>query len=138
LLTERARQQELVAQAAVARVLAEPSVAALHTLFDPQIGVSPAALRQTILALAVQGKLVPQDAADEPAQVSSNKVTINSHSPVKVSYIDQLPMNWILTYLGNIAEWGSGSTPSRGMHQYYGGNVVWLKSGELNAFTKCT
>ena len=34
--------------------------------------------------------------------------------------------------MGNIGEWGSGSTPQRGNSAYYGGNIPWLKTGELN------
>jgi len=32
----------------------------------------------------------------------------------------------------DIAETTSGGTPSRSMSQYYGGNIPWIKSGELN------
>ncbi|HEX9503351.1 MAG TPA: restriction endonuclease subunit S [Patescibacteria group bacterium] len=32
----------------------------------------------------------------------------------------------------NILDMTSGGTPSRGDHSFYGGNIVWLKSGELN------
>src|SRR5271157_4357653 len=34
--------------------------------------------------------------------------------------------------LGQIGDWSSGSTPPRGNHEYYGGGITWLKSGELN------
>ena len=34
--------------------------------------------------------------------------------------------------MGNIGEWGSGSTPQRGNAAYYGGDIPWLKTGELN------
>ena len=34
--------------------------------------------------------------------------------------------------LGNIGDWGSGSTPAKGRSDYYGGNVLWLRTGELN------
>ena len=34
--------------------------------------------------------------------------------------------------MGNIGDWGSGSTPQRGNSAYYGGNIPWLKTGELN------
>jgi type I restriction enzyme S subunit len=43
-----------------------------------------------------------------------------------------IPSNWYWTRLGVIADWGSGSTPSRSNHDYYGGSHTWLKSGELN------
>ena len=37
-----------------------------------------------------------------------------------------------MTRLGCIGDWGSGSTPPKGHPEYYGGDVLWLKTGELN------
>lgn len=34
--------------------------------------------------------------------------------------------------LGNIGTWQSGATPSRLRMDYYGGNIPWLKTGDLN------
>ena len=34
--------------------------------------------------------------------------------------------------MGNIGDWGSGSTPAKGNSDYYGGNILWLRTGELN------
>lgn len=39
---------------------------------------------------------------------------------------------WESDKLGNIFETSSGGTPKRGNTSYYGGNIPWLKSGELN------
>lgn len=44
----------------------------------------------------------------------------------------ELPKGWVWTYMGNIAEWGSGGTPSRKHPEYYGGEIPWIKTGELN------
>ncbi len=44
----------------------------------------------------------------------------------------QLPKNWVECTLGEIAEWGSGGTPSRGISEYYNGTIPWLKTGDLN------
>ena len=44
----------------------------------------------------------------------------------------QLPKNWIKTTLGDISEWSSGGTPKRGNLEYYGGNIPWIKTGDLN------
>ena len=43
-----------------------------------------------------------------------------------------LPANWTETTLGEIAVWGSGGTPNRSIPEYYGGQVPWFKTGELN------
>lgn len=40
--------------------------------------------------------------------------------------------NWCWTTMGCIAQWGSGGTPSRENPGYYGGNIPWIKTGELN------
>ena len=43
-----------------------------------------------------------------------------------------LPEGWRWVRLGDIAEWGSGGTPSRKIASYYRGNIPWLKTGDLN------
>ena len=44
----------------------------------------------------------------------------------------EIPSTWRWARMGTIGNWGSGSTPQRGNPAYYGGNILWLKTGELN------
>ena len=43
-----------------------------------------------------------------------------------------MPSSWAWTTLGHIGIWQSGGTPSRSNKSYYGGNIPWLKTGDLN------
>lgn len=42
-----------------------------------------------------------------------------------------LPYGWFETSLDNIVEWGSGGTPKRSESSYYGGDIPWVKTGDL-------
>ena len=44
----------------------------------------------------------------------------------------EIPQGWEWARMGNIGDWGAGSTPSKSNPDYYGGNVLWLRTGELN------
>lgn len=44
----------------------------------------------------------------------------------------EIPENWCWTSLSSVAEWGAGGTPSRKKTDYYGGDIPWIKTGELN------
>ena len=44
----------------------------------------------------------------------------------------EIPNNWAWARMGGIGDWGAGSTPQRTNQNYYGGNILWLKTGELN------
>ncbi len=44
----------------------------------------------------------------------------------------EIPENWCWTTLGNVGKWQSGATPSRLCKEYYGGDIPWLKTGDLN------
>ncbi|MER7506229.1 restriction endonuclease subunit S [Nonomuraea pusilla] len=44
---------------------------------------------------------------------------------------DRLPEGWVTVKLGDIADTSSGGTPSRSNLTYYGGDIPWIKSGEL-------
>ena len=41
-------------------------------------------------------------------------------------------MGWAWSRLGFIGNWQSGATPSRRHPEYYGGEIPWLKTGDLN------
>ncbi len=43
-----------------------------------------------------------------------------------------LPSGWEWCRLGEVGDWGAGATPLRSNTEYYGGNIPWLKTGELN------
>ena len=44
----------------------------------------------------------------------------------------EVPSGWVWATLGEVGTWQSGGTPSRSNQTYYGGNIPWLKTGDLN------
>nr|WP_275693037.1 restriction endonuclease subunit S [Lactococcus petauri] len=110
----------------------------------------PEKLRKSILQYAMQGKLVPQDPNDEPVEVLLEKIRQEKQKLFEEgklkkkdlqestiykgddnSYYENIPDAWISTTLGNIGVWGAGATPSRSNPKYYGGDIPWLKTGDL-------
>ena len=103
-------------------------------------------LRELILTLAMQGKLVEQDPADQPASELLKEIEAEKQRLLKAGKIKtpkplqpitseelpyQLPRGWARVRLGEIGTWKSGSTPSRNNYNYYSGNIPWVKSGEV-------
>ena len=103
-------------------------------------------LRELILQLAVQGKLVKQDPKDELASVllanmRQEKIRLTKEKKIKKTIelpeINkdeepfEIPQTWEWIRLNDIGDWGSGSTPDRTKSIYYDGDIIWLKSGEL-------
>jgi type I restriction enzyme, S subunit len=64
---EREARHATLVRASLARFVEAPTPANLDFLFHRSYNITPADLRKSILALAVQGKLVAQDPNDEPA-----------------------------------------------------------------------
>jgi type I restriction enzyme, S subunit len=64
---ERETRHAALARASLARFADAPTPANLNFIFHKSYDITPAGLRKSILTLAVQGKLVPQDPNDEPA-----------------------------------------------------------------------
>lgn len=46
-----------------------------------------------------------------------------------------MKMNWKTVRLGDVAKTSSGGTPNRSVGDYYGGEIPWVKSGELGDST---
>ena len=103
-------------------------------------------LRQTILNLAVRGKLVPQDPSDEPAAELLKRIAADKAKhikerkirtpkvPLKVCMSDEpadLPASWKICPLGNIAL-VSDPNPSHRYPSYDDGTVPILSTQEFS------
>ena len=88
--------------------------------------------KSKVLDLAIHGKLVPQDLNDEPANELLKRINPKAEIITDNGHYQKLPEGWCLTILGSIGTWQSGATPSRLRKDYYGGNIPWLKTGDLN------
>ena len=75
---EREEQASQLTRASLARFADAPTPANLHFLFHSSFRIPPADLRKSILTLAVQGKLVPQDPNDEPAEECLSRLGLKS------------------------------------------------------------
>jgi type I restriction enzyme S subunit len=111
---------------------------AINTL--PKLSTRPdqiKALRQTVLNLAVRGKLVPQDPNDEPAeellkQIKELRSTIFTDTVASEEQPFQLPDGWSWSRICEIcSKTGSGSTPRGGKSAYFPTGVPFLRSQNI-------
>lgn len=101
-------------------------------------------LRELILELAVRGKLVPQDASDEPASVLLERIAAEKALLIKKGEIKKAkllpeltedekpfesPQGWCFYRLGDLVKkLGSGSTPRGGKNAYVSEGIPFLRS----------
>lgn len=88
--------------------------------------------KSKILDLAIHGKLVPQNPNDEPASKLLKRINPKAEITCDKGHSRKLPKGWIWTILGSVGIWQAGGTPSRSNKSYFGGNIPWLKTGDLN------
>tara|TARA_B100000949_G_scaffold234491_2_gene253730 strand:+ start:3622 stop:5280 length:1659 start_codon:yes stop_codon:yes gene_type:complete len=118
---ERETRHAALIRASLARFAEAPTPANLPFLFHPSYPIPPADLRKSILTLAVQGKLVPQDPNDEPsvkllARVAAALPDKKSENPflreIESSITDEseyeLPPGWTWLPLGHVGVWATG------------------------------
>ena len=97
------------------------------------------AIKQTkakVLALAIHGKLVPQDPNNEPAIELLKRINPN-FKPCDISHYENLPNGWSVCKLCDIAKITAGGTPSRKIISFWdGGTIPWLKIADMTASGK--
>ena len=104
-------------------------------------------LKNSILQLAIQGKLVEQREEEGTAKELLEKIEAEKKQLIKKGKIKKqkdlpvikeaeipfdIPESWEWVRVGEIGSWSAGATPSRSNSKYYGGDVPWLKTGDLN------
>ncbi|SMY34186.1 Type-1 restriction enzyme EcoKI specificity protein [Photobacterium malacitanum] len=111
------------------------------TLFTTEESIDQ--LKQTILQLAVMGKLVPQDPNDEPASVLLERIAeektqlikdkkIKKHPSVEpIGNVGVIPSSWKEIVVQDFADIRLGSTPSRHESKFWNGDIPWVSSGEV-------
>ena len=90
-----------------------------------------AQLRQTILHLAVQGKLVPQDGEDEAAEAFLRSIGTAAETPSEVEIPFSLPARWSWVRLGQLGRFCGGGTPSKNNPSFWQGAIPWVSPKDM-------
>ena len=107
-----------------------------HTLFTTEASID--ALKQTVLQLAVGGKLVRQvkNEGTADALVASTRTMLKSKAdlpPINNDLLPVLPPNWCWVPIAELAYVGTGTTPSRTNPGYFNPpDISWVTSGETS------
>jgi type I restriction enzyme, S subunit len=131
---ERQSRHADLARASLARFAAAPTPANLHFLFHSSFSIHPSDLRKSILTLAVQGKLVPQDPKDEPAEsLTPSRVTKSASSKGERDAPFTLPGSWKWMQLGQIGELINGDRSKNypNKAEYVAEGVAWINTGHI-------
>lgn len=107
-------------------------------------------LRRQLLQEAVQGKLVPQNPADEPADALLRQIKAEKEQLIKTGKLKkdkplppvnaeeapfEIPEGWVWCRLGEIAEIVRGGSPRpAGDKRFYDGQIPFLKVGDLTGY----
>ncbi|MBL0631182.1 restriction endonuclease subunit S [Aeromonas veronii] len=114
------------------------------TLFTTEASIDT--LKQTILQLAVMGKLVPQDPSDEPASALLARIAAKKAQLVKEKKIKkekplplisedekpfELPQGWGWCRLSELGVFFGGKTPSKMKSDYWEGGIPWVTPKDM-------
>lgn len=106
-------------------------------------------LKNSILQLAIRGKLVPQDPNDEPADVLYEKIQSEKQKLIKEGKIKKdkplppisddeapfsIPSSWKWVRLGEIGYTQTGTTPSKNRPEYFGKDYPFVKPADIDEF----
>lgn len=83
-------------------------------------------LRALILNYAVRGKLVSQDADDEPASEFLRRIRAKQSD-----YGQALPAGWAAVSLEQLGTFFGGMTPSKNVSRYWGSGMPWVSPKDM-------
>lgn len=119
------------------------------TLFTTEHSIER--LKQTILQLAVMGRLVKQDPEDELAaalieRVSDEKVQANGQRKQRIQKLEpkissrvkpfEIPNSWAWSPLHNTGFTSTGKTPSTNDPKFFSGDIPFLGPGQITTSSK--
>lgn len=103
-------------------------------------------LKEMVLQLAVQGKLVPQDPKDEPTSVLLEKIKAEKERLIKEERIKkakplppiepgeipyEIPNSWEWIRLGEMGFTQTGTTPSKSNPAYFSKYIPFIKPADI-------
>jgi type I restriction enzyme S subunit len=103
-------------------------------------------MRELILELAVRGKLVAQEASDEPASALLKRIQVEKAKLIAEGKIKkdkplppiaegekpyELPQGWVWRRLGLIGYTQTGTTPSKSNSESFGSDIPFIKPSDI-------
>ena len=117
--------------------------------------MTPQELKNSILQLAIQGKLVPQRAEEGSAEELYNQIQAEKQKLIKAGKIKkekplpaitddekpfEIPDSWKWVRFGEVVHYNMGKTPPRAEEQWWGNDIHWISISDMkeNGYVQTT